>query len=99
MIEILRAALIVALAVLWAVAVLWMAVDIRETLRDERVRAFRIKIRNISYEWEARRMEEGEPLSGAWFRDKWDYTDMLHSSRPLKLEKWYTDEEIKRIMS
>lgn len=95
----LKIVLIAAISVLWAVGVLWMVVDIRQTLRNERVRAFRSKIRDLSYEWEARRMEDGEPLSGAWFRDKWGYHDMLHSARPLKLGKWYTKDELKRIFS
>lgn len=32
-----------------------------------------------------------------WFVDKWTYDELLHSSKPLTLEEWYTPEEIERI--
>lgn len=32
-----------------------------------------------------------------WFANKWTYDELLHSSRPLTLEEWYTKEEIERI--
>lgn len=34
-----------------------------------------------------------------WFCDKYTYEEMLHSRKPLTLEAWYTEEELKRIMS
>lgn len=89
--------LFAALAALWLVGVLWMAQDIYITLRTERVRRFRSRIRELSYEWEARRIEEGNPVSGVRFRDKWDCDAMLYSFRPLRLERWYTADEIREI--
>lgn len=34
-----------------------------------------------------------------WFMDKYTYEQMLYSFKPLKIESWYTEEEIKRITS
>lgn len=32
-----------------------------------------------------------------WFSDKWTFDRMLYSFKPLKLEYWFTEEEIREI--
>lgn len=32
-----------------------------------------------------------------WFFEKYTYSQMVHSFKPLTLEAWYTEEEIKRV--
>lgn len=44
--------------------------------------------------------EDGQSIEAwEWFCDKYTYEEMLHSRRLLTLEEWYTEEELKRIMS
>ena len=68
--------------------------------RADEVFAFRKGLLNMAYEYNRRRIYEyNSNYNDAfdWFYDKWTTEDMLHSRRPLTLEAWYTEEEIKEI--
>lgn len=68
--------------------------------RADEVLAFRKGLINMAYEYNRRRIyEDNFNYNDAfeWFSDKWTTEDMLHSRRPLTLEEWYTEEEIREI--
>ena len=68
--------------------------------RADEVVAFRKGLINMAYEYNIRRVYEyNSNYNDAfdWFCDKWTMEDMLHSRRPLTLEEWYTEEEIREI--
>lgn len=68
--------------------------------RGDEVLAFRKRLINMAYEYNVRRILEGNLNHNDafdWFADKWTVEDMLHSRRPLTLEEWYTEEEIREI--
>ena len=72
-------------------------------IRNDNVLRFRLNICQLCSEYEQRKIENGtfnpDNLSFNWFLDKYSYGRMVLSFRPLKLEYWYTDEEIKEINS
>lgn len=69
--------------------------------RNFYVNKFRIKIIALCREHNLRRLEESLDYDCAydWFFDKYSYSKMLFSFKPLKLKYWYTEEEIERLMS
>lgn len=71
--------------------------------RNYYVGKFRSKVINLCYKHNLRRIDEtmGGNYESAydWFFHKYSYEEMLFSFKLLKLEYWYTKEEIERLMS
>lgn len=70
--------------------------------RNYEVWLFKRKISTLTYDFCMRHVFDDDDQSikaWEWFCDKYTYEEMLHSRRPLTLEEWYTEEELKRIMS
>lgn len=69
--------------------------------RNGQVRDFCIHLVDMAYEYELRRIKETEPRKTEnaynWFVHKYSYDNFLYSLKPLKLENWYTEEELKEI--
>lgn len=66
--------------------------------RSQKVSKFRRKIKNLSFNWSIEHLEEDSAFN--WFFNKMpSYEKMLFSVKPLKLKTYFTEEEIKRIMS
>lgn len=73
--------------------------------RNEKVKDFCFSLVDMAYEYEIRRLKEyaesGEERTEEnafdWFANKHSYEDYLYSFKPLKLESWFTEEEIKEI--
>lgn len=73
----------------------------KEMKRNNKVAEFRNMLNDMSYDY-AMRNYKTEGLYEVskvwdWFASKWTYDEMLHSSKPLTLEEWFTEEEIARI--
>lgn len=70
-------------------------------IRNNKVLKFRLYLCNLCSEYEYKRINKGifnaEYTAFEWFLDKYSYDKMLFSFYPLKLEYWYTEEEIKKI--
>lgn len=66
--------------------------------RNFQVGKFRSKIINLCYEHNLRHILSNDSAY-VWFYDKVSYNKMLYSFKPLKLEYWWTKEEIERLMS
>lgn len=69
--------------------------------RNYEVWLFKRKISTLTYDFCMRHVFDDDDQSikaWEWFCDKYTYEEMLHSRRPLTLEEWYTEEELKRIM-
>ena len=64
---------------------------------------FTRKIIDLCFKHNRRRIEEtfGGDYESAykWFFSKYSYEKFLFSFKPLKLEYWYTKEEIEKLMS
>lgn len=70
--------------------------------RNYKVFILKKKIAELTYEFGMRHIfDEGNQSIEAWdwFCNKYTYEEMLHSRKPLTLEAWYTEEELKRITS
>lgn len=73
--------------------------------RNEKVKDFCLSLVDMAYEYEIRRLKEysecdkkrTEENAFDWFVDKYSYKNFLYSFKPLKLESWFTEEEIKEI--
>lgn len=68
--------------------------------RLDKVTAFGSKLIDMAHDYNVRRIVEGElNYSDAldWFFGKWTFEQMLYSIKPLKLEAWFTEEELKEI--
>lgn len=68
--------------------------------RCDAVADFSHKLIDMAYDYNVRRIVEGElNYSDAydWFYEKWTFEQMLYSIQPLKLEAWFTEEELKEI--
>lgn len=70
-------------------------------VRNFYVNKFCQKVINLCYEHNHRRIDESLNYGSAydWFYDKHSYFKLLLSFKPLKLEYWWTKEEIERLMS
>lgn len=72
-------------------------------IRIYKVAVFRRKLLNMSHEYNHRRIVEGgfrfdtDKNAYMWFSDKWTFSQMLFSFKPLKLEYWFTEDELKEI--
>lgn len=71
--------------------------------RNNEVYAFRQQLLHLASAYSIRRIREGiftrEDDALTWFLNKYTYEEMLNSNKPLTLEEWYTEEEIKRVKS
>lgn len=65
--------------------------------RNDKVYIFRTEIFWMCYEYEDRHMFDSHDFSYKWFHGKYSYSQMVFSFRPLKLENWYTKEELEKI--
>ena len=73
--------------------------------RNEKVKDFCFSLADMAYEYEVRRLKEyaesdeerKEKNAFDWFASKYSYEQFLYSLKPLKLEYWYTKEELKEI--
>ena len=73
--------------------------------RNEKVKDFCFSLVDMAYEYEVRRLKEyaesgeerKEKNAYDWFANKRSYEDYLYSFKPLKLEAWFTEEELKEI--
>lgn len=72
-------------------------------VRNFYVMKFGSKIIDLCYKHNLRRIDKtwGGDYESAydWFYHKYSYGKFLFSFKPLKLEYWYTKEEIDRLMS
>ena len=70
-------------------------------IRNEFVCKSQNRIIDLSHDYNIRHIETytDETCAFRWFQGKYTYTQMVFSFKPLKLEAWYTKEEIKRIYS
>lgn len=72
-------------------------------IRNYYVRNFCFYLVDMAYKYELRRLHETgeikrrEDSAFEWFSNKYTYEQFLYSFKPLKLEKWFTEEEIKEI--
>lgn len=68
--------------------------------RNNKVYDFCMMLSKMSYNYNMRRIDEGrydETDAYEWFAEKYTYFRFLYSFKPLKLEKWFTEEELSTI--
>ena len=68
--------------------------------RNNRTYIFYCYIIDLSYRYNIRRINENNleyKDAFKWFVDKYTYDNILFSFKPLKLEYWYTKEELEEI--
>lgn len=68
--------------------------------RNFLVYEFQMALLSMAYNYNNRRLQSGildfeDAID--WFFDKHSYSSMVFSFKPLKLEYWYSEEELKRI--
>ena len=70
-------------------------------VRNYMVYNFEVMLIDLSHEWNIRHIEEFSVSDNAfrWFSDKYTYNQLLFSFKPLKLEAWFTEEELDKINS
>lgn len=69
-------------------------------LRNNKVYSFCSVLSKMSYDYNMRRINErkyDETDAFEWFANKHSYFEFVLSFKPLKLEKWFTEEEITKI--
>ena len=80
-----------------------LAIIDKRQKRIEEVSKFLHMLGDMAHDYNVRHIEQltldkvGEVYE--WFADKYTFQQLLYSSRPLTLEEWYTEEELKRIRS
>lgn len=85
-----------------AVCFCLMWISNRQIKRIQEVYEFRQMIIELCGLYDLRHIRDkdfNETSPYEWFLDKWTYDDLLYSKKPLTLEEWYTEEEIKKIKS
>lgn len=69
--------------------------------RDKKICDFRAMIAGLCLEYDIRHLQHEDiyqfMYSEHWFLNKYNYEQMLFSIKPLKLEYWYTKEELDKI--
>lgn len=68
--------------------------------RCDAVADFSHMLTDMAYDYNVRRIVEGEldyRDAFDWFSEKWTFEQMLYSTKPLKLEAWFTEKELKEI--
>lgn len=63
--------------------------------RNDKVYKFRCEIIDLEFERHLEAIRQGLFFKHLHLVDKHSYDDMLYSFKPLKLENWFTEEEIK----
>lgn len=64
--------------------------------RNKKVLEFRIKILNLeTAKYSAEKSRKKNPFE---LHDRYTYDEMLYSFKPLKLEYWFTKEEVKSLL-
>lgn len=69
------------------------------SIRDVQIYRFRMLINRMCSEYAYRHIDEDWKSVWDKFYYKYSYMQMFFSFRPLKLEYWYTEEEINKIKS
>ena len=93
------------LMILLCLCILSLFLSMHMLRRNEKVREFCLSLVDMAYDYEMRRLREyaeigvGREEKNAfdWFANKRSYEDYLYSFKPLELESWFTEEEIKEI--
>lgn len=69
--------------------------------RNQKVWIFILEINRMCYEYNIRHQIQPNTDADAWqwFMMKYTYEGFLYSFKPLRLDVWYTPEEIKKIKS
>jgi len=71
--------------------------------RTKKVYAFRKELINLCDNYSKRHIGNGELFTTddpyEWCLHKYTIDDMLHSCKPLRLDKWYTSEECSKILN
>lgn len=68
--------------------------------RCDNVLVFRMIITDMCHDYNIRRFEDKTESRGdafVWFGTKYSFEEMVKSFKPLKLEKWYTKDELEEI--
>lgn len=68
--------------------------------RNDEVCYFLMKLILMAYDYNVRRVNEGDlnyKCAYNWFFSKYSYEELLYSVKPLELQYWFTEEEIKEI--
>lgn len=71
-------------------------------IRNNKVLEFSYEIIELCHQYNLRRINEDVfeyESAYRWFLDKYSYDQLLYSFMPLKLENWYTKEEIDKLNS
>lgn len=68
-------------------------------IRNHAVYSFQAQLISMAYDYEVRHLCTPHNDAFNWFSDKHSYCDMLFSFKPLKLESWFTEEELEEIKS
>lgn len=88
--------------IIWSLALIacvaGLVISIRMLLRNNKVFSFKLLLSELAYEYEMRHLLEQTGISAyEWFANKYSYEDMMWSFKKLRLEDWYTEEEIYKI--
>lgn len=65
--------------------------------RNNEVYNFKIQLIDLATTYSLRNPKKDDAFT--WFFNKYTYDEMLYSKKPLTLEAWYTENEIKLIKS
>ena len=86
------------LLVLALACVIGIAISIYILHRNDKVFEFRQKIIYLSSEESTRRIADRDDLLAVYdILNQYSYDQMLYSFKPLKLESWFTEEEVKTL--
>lgn len=65
--------------------------------RNSKVLIFRLQISNLEWARYEEAIKQGLHFKWRNLHDKYTYKQMLYSSKPLKLERWFTKEEVEHL--
>lgn len=86
--------LLIILLTLLAFCLGGMALGCYRLYRNDKVYKFRYEILDLESERHSEAIRQGLFFKRLNLLDKYSYDDMLYSFKPLKLENWFTEEEI-----
>lgn len=84
------------------ILVIALVIDIYLMLRNNEVLVFSRKLIHMAGNYHRRHLEldlQGKESAFNWFSNKYPYWRLLFSFKPLKLEYWFTQEELDKINS
>lgn len=95
------------LVILCLIGLVWSFLEVREaqrlSVRNHEVAKFRYYLLDLSTEYIIRHLNDPNltELNNPylWLLEKHSYDEMLYSEKPLTLEEWFTEDEIKEIKS